>query len=170
MLSENNLLSFVIAPFILITPLQANSTENNTPMQNCFLKQIENSAPETTVKQLTRTCELLINELAKNKDLKDSHIASRIAREISASANPNVITSHKRNYFIPVSYVNHPNEAPFRELLTDKPLDNLEAKFQLSFKAPVFTEIFTKYDALHFGFTLQSYWQMYNTELSSPFR
>lgn len=146
------------------------ASEYSEPMRACLLEQLESSDPETKIKDLTQKCERIV--LISNSTEIDnlSNLEKRIANEVSTSDNPNVITSHKRNYFLPITYVNEPNESPFRELSVDDPLDNLEAKFQLSFKAPITTEIFSERDALHFGFTIQSYWQMYNTELSSPFR
>jgi phospholipase A1 len=58
------------------------------------------------------------------------------------------------------------------DLLLDQSgkLDNLEAKFQISFKAPLSEQLFNQKDAVYFAFTLKSYWQMYNTDISSPFR
>ncbi|MBB1355076.1 phospholipase A, partial [Pseudoalteromonas sp. SR45-5] len=90
--------------------------------------------------------------------------------------NRNVITPHKRNYILPLSYVSHPNDRPFDgfDALTDdsdgEPLDNLEAKYQLSIKVPLYDDFSDKDQAIFFGFTLQSYWQIYNSEISSPFR
>jgi len=164
----------IILLFILNSQL-VYSSELSEQMKNCLLKQLEISASDTTVKELKSKCEQTIqapetNDSEKKSVAKLSNIEKRIARERSTASNPNVITSHRRNYFLPLSYVNKPNDAPFRELLTDNPIDNLEAKFQISFKAPVFSDILNKDDVVHFGFTLQSYWQMYNTNLSSPFR
>jgi len=172
-----NILKLLI--FILLTfNSKISWSESLTePMRLCLLKQLEVSRANTQLEQIVKDCELSIKEnQATVKETQTqlkrelSNIEKRIAREISTASNPNVITSHNRNYFLPLSYVDNPNDAPFRELLTDKPIDNLEAKFQISFKAPIFSNIFNKKDALHFGFTLQSYWQMYNTNLSSPFR
>jgi len=148
----------------------ATASEFSEPMQLCLLQQLESSDQATTIKDLTQKCEQIVSGSDDSNIRKLSKIEKRISNEISTNSNPNVITSHKRNYFLPLTYINQPNESPFRELSTDDPLDNLEAKFQISFKAPIAADLLTKGDAIHFGFTIQSYWQMYNTELSSPFR
>lgn len=155
---------------VFLTSKMTSANEYSEPMRNCLLEQLEKSDPETKIKELTQKCEQVVSGSDKSKKERLSSIEKRIANEISTNSNPNVITSHKRNYFLPLTYVNHPNDLPFRELLTDDPLNNLEAKFQISFKAPIATGLLTEHDALHYGFTIQSYWQMYNTELSSPFR
>jgi len=156
--------------FFILWGSSSLAAEYSSNMKNCLHKQVEISEPDITVSQLIKNCKAILAQEKTLNPAELSNIQQRIAREKSTLDNPNVITSHKRNYFLPISYVSEPNDAPFRELLTDKPLDNLEAKFQLSFKAPIVANIFNETDALFFGFTIQSYWQMYNTELSSPFR
>ena len=49
-------------------------------------------------------------------------------------------------------------------------LDHLEVAFQLSIKAPMAEALFTDEDALFFGFTVRSFWQAYNDDISAPFR
>jgi phospholipase A1 len=86
--------------------------------------------------------------------------------------DPYVITPHKMTYFLPISYTNdinreaYPDEGDYAENL-----DNAEAKFQVSFKVALTSEpIFNEGDSLAFGFTLASWWQLYNADLSRPFR
>jgi phospholipase A1 len=50
------------------------------------------------------------------------------------------------------------------------PSDNLEAKFQLSLKTPLWSKIYNDNGYLFFAFTQQAYWQAYNSDVSSPFR
>jgi len=169
MQSYSSLSKFIIL-FLLLKTSQLFSEELSEQMKSCLIVQIQQSHQKTLVSEIKEKCKQLQFESTRVDKKKLSNIEQRIKREISAAQNPNVITSHRRNYFLPISYVDKPNDAPFRELLTDDPIDNLEAKFQISFKAPIFSNVFKKKDAVHFGFTLQSYWQMYNSDLSSPFR
>jgi phospholipase A1 len=48
--------------------------------------------------------------------------------------------------------------------------ESTEVKFQISFKFPLAYHFFTETDALYFAFTSLSYWQLYNRDISSPFR
>ncbi len=71
------------------------------------------------------------------------------------SSNPNVQpTSVNPNYSVP------------------DPIDynQYEAKFQLSFKTKILQTIFWGYGDLWMGYTQKAHWQIYNTQVSRPFR
>ncbi len=86
--------------------------------------------------------------------------------------DPYILTPHKFTYILPVTYSNNVNEEVYTEQgAFNKGLDNIEAKFQVSLKVPLTQDaIFTEGDSVAFGFTLTSWWQLYNVELSRPFR
>ncbi|MGE5152849.1 MAG: phospholipase A, partial [Bdellovibrio bacteriovorus] len=81
---------------------------------------------------------------------------------------------YRPNYLLLASYSSRPNDAAFEQLFTalddpDAELDSTEAQFQISFKARLWST-----DDRRFGvwaaYTQQSQWQVYNDELSRPFR
>jgi len=82
--------------------------------------------------------------------------------------NPFVITAHKPNYVLPLTYNTAPNQAPYAGLQGE--LQHLEVKFQLSLKIQVASGVLGPRSLLFFAYTNQSYWQAYNKEFSSPFR
>jgi phospholipase A1 len=86
--------------------------------------------------------------------------------------NRSVLLAHKRNYVLPLAYSNDPNDDVFEPDDSDFGinLDHLEVAFQLSIKAPIAEALFTDEDALFFGFTVKSFWQAYNSDISAPFR
>ena len=139
-------------------------------VKQCILNEAIGGAGEMTLAQLREKC----SSLDESKQL--TALDKRQAREEVSKENRNVITPHKRNYILPVSYVSHPNNSSFEayDELTgekqDEPLDNLEAKYQLSIKVPIFDDFSDEDQAIFFAFTLQSYWQLYNKESYSPFR
>ena len=114
--------------------------------------------------------------LRLDESKKLTALEKRKAREEVSKKNRNVITPHKRNYILPLSYVSDPNVRPFdglKELADDadgEPLDNLEVKYQLSIKVPIFEGFSDKDQGVFFAFTMQSFWQFYNKDISSPFR
>ena len=84
------------------------------------------------------------------------------------------IALYRPNYLQVARYSDRPNTVPFQELFnaTQGPnaeLDPTEARFQFSFKARLWAS-----DDRRFGvwaaYTQQSQWQVYNTDLSRPFR
>lgn len=78
-----------------------------------------------------------------------------------------LVSAHRPNYILPVTYMTHPNEAPFSD---DDELKNTETQFQLSFKFPVFTKLFGTQTDFNFAYTQKSYWQLYNKKNSAAFR
>ncbi len=99
-------------------------------------------------------------------------ITERIQREHEVEDNRSVLLAHKRNYFLPVTYMKHPNNDPIADIVddADDTLDNSEMTFQLSIKTRLAEGLFTESGALYAAFTLRAFWQAYNDDLSSPFR
>lgn len=102
----------------------------------------------------------------------DSLVEERVKDELATSEQPFVLTPHKVNYILPVTYQTRPNNIPFEEKYPDEDVDvdKMEAKFQISFKFPLWYNVFGDNGHLFFAYTNQSYWQLYNKEVSSPFR
>lgn len=82
---------------------------------------------------------------------------------------PVLITSYKPIYALPISYNIRPNRNP-TGAAGDKSIDNLEIKFQVSFKARLWPNLLVNGGDLWFGYTQLSFWQAYNRKASSPFR
>ena len=83
--------------------------------------------------------------------------------------------AHKPNYFLFGRYSDDVNMAPYEELFetTGDPylgLDSVESKFQLSFKVKALEGLFGSDADLWFAYTQQNQWQVYNDDISSPFR
>ena len=82
-----------------------------------------------------------------------------------------VITPYKPNYIL-VGANPDPNNKPFQEAFPNENIefDNAEVKFQISFMFPVVHNIFGKTGDLYFAYTNRSFWQVFNSDLSAPFR
>lgn len=98
----------------------------------------------------------------------DGIIDYRMRSDLSAVKNPFAISQHHQNYLLPVTYVTNPNSLGNANL-TPENVDNNEAKFQISVKTPLYLND-EKAGGMYFGFTLASFWQLYNDEVSKPFR
>jgi len=88
-----------------------------------------------------------------------------------------LITAYKPIYLLPVRWSDMPNEAPFSGnnsidyIAPDgTDLNNIETKFQISFKTKLIHNIFWGYGDLWGTYTQISHWQIYNNALSRPFR
>lgn len=101
-------------------------------------------------------------------DMSSAVLEERIRRDRLSLSDPFVITPHKPNYILPVTYNSRPNKAPLGAL--EENLDSVEMKFQLSLKFAAWRRIFGDNGHLVFGYTQRAYWQAYNRDVSSPFR
>ncbi|WP_281336318.1 phospholipase A [Flavobacterium eburneipallidum] len=88
-----------------------------------------------------------------------------------------LLTPYKPIYIIAGKYSSNPNDQPHSE--NDSPeyivpeginYDNIELKFQLSFKTKVLQSFLWGKADLWIAYTQKSFWQVYNAELSRPFR
>jgi len=146
-----------------------NNQDEIDLVKQCILNEIIGGDKNQTVEQLRTRCAKL--DAAKQL----SSLDKRVARERVSEKNRNVLTPHHRNYILPVSYISSPNNRPFDGLKdidqeAGEPLDNFEVKYQLSLKVPIYNNFSDSDQAIYMGFTLQSYWQFYNKDISSPFR
>lgn len=82
--------------------------------------------------------------------------------------NPFSISQHKRNYILPLTYISSPDTSAISELNNEN-VDNIEAKYQISVKLPLHIEE-DGASGLYLGFTAKSFWQVYNSDVSKPFR
>ncbi|MDH3714061.1 MAG: phospholipase A [Gammaproteobacteria bacterium] len=98
-----------------------------------------------------------------------SLITDRVSREQRAHGeNPSLILPYRPNYIMPVTYIDDPGEVPAAG--DGGELDNVETKFQISFRLPLWDDVFSDNGDVLFAYTQLSLWQIFNDELSSPFR
>ncbi len=79
-----------------------------------------------------------------------------------------VLTPHKPNYVLPLSYSFNGNEVPGYE--PEEGWDNMEVQFQVSMKFPVWNTIRDSDWSVFASYSVRAAWQAYNKALSSPFR
>ncbi len=99
-----------------------------------------------------------------------SAVDNRLGLEAALDSNPWVITPHKPNYILPLTYNSNVNTQPFEYTGKADSIKNTEVKFQISFKFPVARNLFDKKADLYFAYTNQSMWQLYASDVSSPYR
>ncbi|TWI04522.1 phospholipase A1 [Luteimonas cucumeris] len=135
------------------------------------------SAPMKT--RAKRTMENLFGE-----DLGDDAIANagkgslldrrwELARD--SKLGPFQLRAYKPVYLFPVFWTSNKNEMPHspnpnNTVTTPEPLDEIEAKFQLSFKTKIVENLFGDNGDIWGGYTQSSRWQVYNADISRPFR
>jgi phospholipase A1 len=137
----------------------------------------------TTVGQLRENCRKILAPPIDNAPVGASGQAAlpdvsmverRAAVEKHTADLPYTLTPHRLNYLLPWVYNRHPNGEVFRdgEFAGGGAggLDRVEVKFQLSLKYKLADNILGRNADFYVGYTNLSYWQAYNSRLSSPFR
>lgn len=150
--------------------------------EKCLLREMQNAGGDMLVKDLKDACtpealgtvEPVSRELLQDqkKEQKVAALDQRIERETQTALRPFVLTPHKPNYFLPVSYNPKPYNEPYQEATGDPnyELDEAEIKFQLSLKVPLAIGLFDDRANIFAAYTNTSWWQAYNSDVSAPFR
>ena len=169
--------------FILIFSISNKATADQKKYENCLLSEIQNAQAGTLVEDLKELCatihlgtmnpekkELLDRE--KKNQQKIAAVDERLQKERQTKLRPWVLTPHKPNYFLPVSYNSNPYNEPYQSVSGSEQieLDNIEVEFQLSLKVPLAVGLLGGDANIFAAYTNKSWWQAYNKDASSPFR
>ena len=118
------------------------------------------------------------NEPAAPTDEDDGLMTSLVNRYVAAEqaifSFSGSFLAHRPTYILPATWVKDPNSTPTSPSQDptryDYTVDREEAKYQISFKVPLLTGLLDDRTTLWFGYTQRSFWQVYNTDDSAPFR
>jgi len=97
-------------------------------------------------------------------------VEKRLAAEREAASRPFSILAHKPNYFLAAAYntegwnPEQQNGDPAIEY------DDIESQFQISLKVPLAIGLFGDRMDIYGAYTNRSFWQVYNSDYSEPFR
>ncbi|WP_232283316.1 phospholipase A [Paraglaciecola sp. T6c] len=128
-------------------------------LEQCMLKQMELSADEITLGEIRALC----SQDSANRVQKRDRLEHR------ASLNPFALLPHKPNYLLPVTFANI-SKRPYEGDPKAEKYQDTEAKFQISLKYLAVEDLMWDGLDVQVAFTVASYWQAYNGEISAPFR
>ena len=140
------------------------------------LQEVYATAPgDMTMDEIRLKCSAKIEEApaALSEPPEESAVATRIRIEEENVLRPFTIMSHKQNYFLLAAYNSQGyNPDEFREIIGEDDLDlqDVEAQFQISIKAPLGVDLFDSGVNLFAGYTVRSFWQLYDRDNSRGFR
>ena len=175
---------FVTLICLSLIPFIAAAEEaefDEAAFNECLLEKIKTAGPETTAQEIRETC---LFELRREADharesvdpaATDPTTMSGLDERLEGIKDTEelgyVITPYKPNYLM-VGYNPNPNNAPFQDAFPDQIIDfnDAEVKFQISFMFPVVHNIFKDNGSLYVAYTNRSFWQLFDDDLSSPFR
>lgn len=109
--------------------------------------------------------------------IRPKNLTERWQLDTTAVKSTFLLTPYKPIYILLGKYSSNPNDQPHSENNSPEyivpeglPYDNVELKFQLSFKTKVLQSFLWGTADLWVAYTQKSFWQIYNVGLSRPFR
>jgi phospholipase A1 len=161
----------------LAAPLAAASSD-------CLALAAQSASESTTVAELRALCQSPLwsttdtqatesqpeQTITEPTHSNSGVVQQRFELERFTHDNPFVLTPHRSNYILPVSYRDDMFDYNSLAPGIDIQQDNIELEFQLSIKVMIWESIFENNGYLSMGYTNRSFWQAYNSVTSSPFR
>jgi phospholipase A1 len=136
-----------------------NLTSDQEAVLVCVAELSRHAKDDVPIGDLKKQCESKVQ----------NPIEKRIVLEKNASSNPFAILPHKPNYLLPFTYFNVESDH-YADNFSGANVDSLEAEFQISLKYIISEDFFIEHLDLQAAFTAKSWWQAYNTDISSAFR
>ena len=170
----------LLLPGLLLLPgsQQRAQAALNDARQACILDLIENASSQLTMGEVRDICDAQETAAdASDSAEQDSEAAGLVAERLSVDQTniykPFTLMSHRTNYILLAAYNFQDWNAGIDESVygeDDVNVDNTEVQFQLSVKIPLAADLFQHRIDLFTGYTMRSFWQLYDSENSSPFR
>lgn len=153
------LLPHVLAIFATATTTGIATAQDAA--ERCLRDRLDTAPDTTTLGELREDCGA---ERASNGPNPRSMVGHRQALERRSQDNPFVLTAHRPNYVLPLTWVNLPARAD------GTGNHDFELQFQLSQKVLLAEPAIFGHGDLYLAYTNRSYWQAYSSARSAPFR
>lgn len=150
-----------------VPPLHANQLEE------CMQAQLTTASDSVTVGDLRRRCLQAAVGVDKQLPKPPGAVEKRLVQEQRNVMRPFSIMPHRPNYILPVAYNSHGYNAEHHQRSNGDnsyEFDPVEAQFQISIKTPLVVGLFQNTTDIYAAYTNHSFWQVYNDDISSPFR
>ena len=94
----------------------------------------------------------------------------RVSEEDAIGKKGLALLPYYPTYVLPLTYQAHPNNEAFAKQYQGRNQQNVEVKYQISLRFPLWLNIADRGANLYVAYTQQSFWQAYNDSASSVFR
>ena len=156
--------TFTAVSTLIVTPLFAAPAELD---HECVMELANTAEDSMTLAEIRTQCTLTEHVAADSTTADEesaiSQVDRRLAAEREAAASPYSILAHRPNYFLVAAY----NWEGWNSEFDNK---NIESQFQISLKVPLAVGLFNDRMDIYGAYTNRSFWQMYNSGDSEPFR
>lgn len=139
----------------------------------CMAAKMQDADDTTTVGELRLQCQKQLREgMYVARERQRNVVSERFRKDREHVLEPFTLMAHKPNYILVAAH-NGSGYDPsvYREHLDDPAVDvdDTESQFQISIKTPLAIGLFDTFD-LYAAYTNRSFWQVYNSDISAPFR
>ena len=142
-------------------------------LTECMTNRMQQANDEMTVGELRLQCQKQLRDGSfVTEDKQVAVVSERLRLDRQNVLAPFTLMAHKPNYILVATYNSSGyNPDPYREQYKNPSLelDDTEAQFQVSIKTPLAIGLFDTFD-IYAAYTNRSFWQVYNDDISSPFR
>ena len=135
----------------------------------CLLDKIKQQQGEQTVQSIRDECQLDIVSQTDSPDNNQENLAAnRLKPSVKTAFEPFVMTAHRLNYLLPVTYSDNINDKAYEGTDWSEGLEHAEAEFQISFKFDIQNGCFK--EMAYFLHDIRIIRQVYADDISRPFR
>lgn len=142
-------------------------------LKTCMTEMFDQANDAITKGELRLECEKQIKAGTYPEDNKQPpDLSLRLKEDTENVLRPFTLMAHKPNYLLIAAHnTSGYNSEAYQEQFDEPSLeaDDTEAQFQLSVKFPLAVNLFGVAD-FYAAYTNRSFWQVYNSDISAPFR
>lgn len=178
MTAGKNLVTTTVLFLLLFAGFFHPATAYSDDLKDCMMKAMESTNfDDMTVARLRLKCQQDIKSGAfvhtQEDGTEPAVVKERIRQDKEHVLQPFTLMAHKPNYVLLGAYNYSGYDATlYQEQFDDPDLDfeDTEAQFQLSVKFPLLVNLFDDTMDIYAAYTNRSFWQVYYSDESSPFR
>lgn len=163
---------FMMVGFVILASIVA-STGMAEDLKECMSDMMDKVSDSMTIGDLRLKCQEQLHAGTYQPVEKESAVVSeRFRLDKEHVLEPFTLMAHKPNYILIGAYNGNGYDAKyFQEQYNNSSIefDDTEAQFQVSIKVPLLVDLFDTVD-VYGAYTNRSFWQYYNSDISSPFR
>jgi len=142
-------------------------------LKTCMIEMLDQVNDSVTKGELRLECEKQIKAgTYTENDKQPDDLSLRLKEDTGNVLKAFTLMAHKPNYLLFAAHNMYGyNSEVYQEHYNESSLeaDDTEAQFQLSVKFPLAVNLFDVVD-LYAAYTNRSFWQLYNSDISAPFR
>lgn len=145
-----------------------------TELDRCVQERLATADDSVTVGALRRQCQQAKGiGVEGSLPKKPGAVEKRMAEERKNVARAFSIMPHRPNFILPLAYNGNGYNAEHHRASngdSSYDFDPVEAQFQISIKSPLAVGLFDNTMDIYAAYTNHSFWQVYNNDISAPFR